>query len=42
MIIGLLGIYDEVLLTRFTEKEKYEEFWKARNIPITELFANEY
>ena len=37
LIVGLLGIYDEVLITRFTEKEKYQEFWKARNANPTEL-----
>lgn len=39
MVVGLMGIYDEVLLTRFTETEKYAEFWKMRNIAQTELIA---
>lgn len=37
LVIGLLGIYDDVLITRFSEKEKYQEFWKARNEKPTEL-----
>lgn len=41
LVIGLLGIYDEVLLTRFTEKEKYMEYWAARNAIKTQLIPFE-
>lgn len=37
LVVGLLGIYNEVLITRFSEKEKYQEYWKARNAHNTEL-----
>jgi len=39
LIIGLLGIYDEVLISRFTEKEKYQQYWTARNQNSTQLIA---
>jgi len=40
LIIGLLGIYDEVLISRFTEKDKYKQYWDLRNAVKTELIAN--
>jgi 3-deoxy-D-manno-octulosonate 8-phosphate phosphatase (KDO 8-P phosphatase) len=37
LIVGLLGNYDDVLISRFTDKGKYQEYWMARNEKETEL-----
>jgi 3-deoxy-D-manno-octulosonate 8-phosphate phosphatase (KDO 8-P phosphatase) len=37
LIVGLLGNYDDVLISRFTDKATYQEYWKARNEKETEL-----
>jgi 3-deoxy-D-manno-octulosonate 8-phosphate phosphatase (KDO 8-P phosphatase) len=37
LIVGLLGNYDDVLISRFKDKAIYQEYWKARNEKETEL-----
>jgi 3-deoxy-D-manno-octulosonate 8-phosphate phosphatase (KDO 8-P phosphatase) len=41
LIIGFQGRYDDTLLTRFTEKEQYLEFWNTRQAVKTKFHKNE-
>lgn len=41
LIIGMLGIYDEMFISRFKNKERYAEFWNLRQAGKTKIYTNE-
>jgi 3-deoxy-D-manno-octulosonate 8-phosphate phosphatase (KDO 8-P phosphatase) len=41
LIVGLQGMYEDTLTSRFTDKVKYKEFWDLRQSVKTKFYKNE-